>query len=295
MIRLVASDMDGTLLDNYRQITQENIEAIKQLQKSGIEFIINTGRDYKNVMDILGQAGLKCDMLCSNGSCGCDADGNILFQHFIPKETVEKIFTIFHDFNLVPTPFSEEGRISILTPEELKKYTEDVMVPAMQINHPDFVYREKDFHELVTNVTYVDGEEGLLNSEHHVLKIISQSLDPDSLIRLRARLEKEVPDLAVVSTVPTDIEITAKTAQKGIALMEYAKTKGYTPDEIVAIGDSENDYSMMSIPGIHSVAMENAVDMIQDVCVYRTRANTQDGIAYIIRCILADRNNFKLS
>ena len=60
------------------------------------------------------------------------------------------------------------------------------------------------------------------------------------------------------------------------------------------IGDSENDYSMLSIPGIHSVAMENACDMIRNICVYQTRANTRDGIAYIINCILADRENFKL-
>ena len=98
-----------------------------------------------------------------------------------------------------------------------------------------------------------------------------------------------------MSTVPTDIEITSSEAQKGIGLMDYAKRKGLVPDEIVAIGDSENDYSMLSIPGIHSVAMANATEAIKNICVYQTRANTKDGIAYIIRCILADRDNFKLT
>ena len=83
-------------------------------------------------------------------------------------------------------------------------------------------------------------------------------------------------------------------AQKGIALLQYAEQFGYTPEEMVAIGDSENDYSMLSIPGIHSVAMENASDAIRNICVYQTRANTRDGIAYIINCILTDRENFKL-
>lgn len=295
MIRLVASDMDGTLLDSYRQITEENISAIKELQNNGINFIINTGREYQNVMEILDKSGLKCDMLCTNGACGCDQNGNILFQHFIPKETVKKIFSIFRDFDLVPTPFSQDGRLSILSKEEMRQYIKDVMVPAMQINHPDFQYTPSDFQELLDNCIYVDGTEELLNGTHHnILKIISQSLNPDSLVQLRTRLEQELPELAVVSTVPTDIEITSKNAQKGIALMEYAKEKGYTPDEIVAIGDSENDYSMLSIPGLHSVAMENAAPMIQDICVYRTRANTNDGIAYIIKCILADRENFEL-
>ncbi len=53
MIKLISSDMDGTLLDSYRQITQVNIDAIRTLQDSGVEFIINTGREYQNVTDIL--------------------------------------------------------------------------------------------------------------------------------------------------------------------------------------------------------------------------------------------------
>lgn len=186
------------------------------------------------------------------------------------------------------------GRISLLSREELKKYTKEVMIPSMQINHPDFVYTDEEFEDLISQVTYVEGEAGLFDSEHRVLKFISQSTDPEALLRLRAELE-QIPGLAVVSTAPTDIEITSSEAQKGIGLMDYAKRKGLVPDEIVAIGDSENDYSMLSIPGIHSVAMANATEAIKNICVYQTRANTKDGIAYIIRCILADRDNFKLT
>ena len=108
------------------------------------------------------------------------------------------------------------------------------------------------------------------------------------------KLTQDILDLAVANTSVADIEITSIHAQKGIGLMDYAKTKGYQADEIVAIGDSGNDYSMLSLPGIHSVAMANATEEIQNVCVYRTRDNANDGIAYIIRCILADRNNFEL-
>ena len=125
------------------------------------------------------------------------------------------------------------------------------------------------------------------------LKITSNSPDHESLKKLRVELEK-IPGLAVVSTVPTDIEITSINAQKGSSLLDYAKKDGLKPEESIAIGDRENDYSMLSIPGIHSVAMENACDMIRNICVYQTRANTRDGIAYIINCILADRENFKL-
>ena len=222
MIKLISSDMDGTLLDSYRQITQVNIDAIRTLQDSGVEFIINTGREYQNVTDILGKAGLECDMICSNGSCGYDKEGNLLFEHSIPADTVKQILGVFHKSSLVPTPFSQMGRISLLSREELKKYTKEVMIPSMQINHPDFVYTDEEFEDLISQVTYVEGEAGLFDSEHRVLKFISQSTDPEALLRLRAELE-QIPGLAVVSTAPTDIEITSSEAQKGIGLMDYGK------------------------------------------------------------------------
>lgn len=293
MIRLVASDMDGTLLDSYRKITQVNVDAIRLAQEEGIEFIINTGREYQNVTKILDQAGLSCDMICSNGACGYDKEGKRLFEHDIPKETVKKIFDILRKYGLVPTPFTQDGRASVLSLEELKRYTKEVMIPAMQVNHPDFVYTEEEFRNLIQEVTFTGGEEKLLEGNDRVLKVITQSVTPEVLVQARGELEK-IEGLAVVSTVPTDLEITSSDAQKGIGLMDYAKEKGFTVDEIVAIGDSENDYSMLSIPGLHSVAMDNAVEMIKNVCVYQTKANTKDGIAYILKCILADRENFEL-
>lgn len=293
MIKLISSDMDGTLLDSYRQITPINIEAIKKAQENGINFIINTGREYPNARALVESAGLKCDLICSNGSCAFDKDGNLLFEHEIDKETIRKIFDAFNEYSMEPSLYTTEGRISLLPLEERKIYTRDVFIPAIQVNHPDMEYTLDDFRELVDNVIFVDGQEALLNSDHRILKISSNSTDHEALKKLRVELEK-IPGLAVVSTVPTDIEITSIHAQKGSTLLDYAKRDGLTPDEIVAIGDSENDYSMLSIPGIHSVAMENACDMIRDICVYQTRANTRDGIAYIINCILADRENFTL-
>lgn len=293
MIRLVASDLDGTLLDTFRRITDENREAIAMLQEHGIEFIINTGRDYQNVVDIAAEANLTCGMICSNGASGYDEKGKMLFQHFIPSDSVKQIFEIFRKLDFVPNVFSQQGRISFLSKEGLEDYTRNVMIPSMQISHPDFVYTDQDLQDLMGRVIFIDGEETLFQSDHQILKVTTHTTQPERLADLREAL-KAVPDLAVANTSVADLEITSVHAQKGIGLMDYAKTKGYQADEIVAIGDSGNDYSMLSLPGIHSVAMANATEEIQNVCVYRTRDNANDGIAYIIRCILADQNNFEL-
>ena len=266
MIKLISSDMDGTLLDSYRQITPINVEAIKRAQENGINFIINTGREYPNARGLVETAGLKCDLICSNGACAFDKDGNLLFEHILDKETVRTIFDAFNKYGMEPALFTTEGRISLLPLEEREIYTRDVFIPAIQVNHPDMKYTLDDYRELVDDVIFVDGQEALLNSDHRILKITSNSPDHESLKKLRVELEK-IPGLAVVSTVPTDIEITSINAQKGSSLLDYAKKDGLKPEEIIAIGDSENDYSMLSIPGIHSVAMENACDMIRNICV----------------------------
>ena len=67
MIKLISSDMDGTLLDSYRQITPINVEAIKRAQENGINFIINTGREYPNARGLVEAAGLNAYLICSNG------------------------------------------------------------------------------------------------------------------------------------------------------------------------------------------------------------------------------------
>lgn len=212
---------------------------------------------------------------------------------FIPSDSVKQIFEIFRKMDFVPNVFSQHGRISFLSKEGLEDYTRNVMIPSMQISHPDFVYTDQDLQDLMGRVIFIDSEEALFQSDHQVLKVTTHCPQTERLAELREAL-KDVPDLAVANTSVADIEITSIHAQKGIGLMDYAKTKGYQADEIVAIGDSGNDYSMLSLPGIHSVAMANATEEIQNVCVYRTRDNANDGIAYIIRCILADRNNFEL-
>ena len=222
MIKLISSDMDGTLLDSYRQITPINVEAIKRAQENGINFIINTGREYPNARGLVEAAGLKCDLICSNGACAFDKDGNLLFEHILDKETVRTIFDAFNKYGMEPALFTTEGRISLLPLEEREIYTRDVFIPAIQVNHPDMKYTLDDYRELVDDVIFVDGQEALLNSDHRILKITSNSPDHESLKKLRVELEK-IPGLAVVSTVPTDIEITSINAQKGSSLLDYAR------------------------------------------------------------------------
>ena len=71
------------------------------------------------------------------------------------------------------------------------------------------------------------------------------------------------------------------------SLLDYAKKDGLKPEEIIAIGDSENDYSMLGLPYIESIAMGNADDIIQEICLHHTTDNDHDGVAIVLEQILS--------
>ena len=154
--------------------------------------------------------------------------------------------------------------------------------------------------ERLENAHFYDNGQLLLSENPQIIKITTQSLDQQKLEQLTNSLHTQVPHFAVshqspyrlditavVSTVPTDIEITSINAQKGSSLLDYAKKDGLKPEEIIAIGDSENDYSMLGLPYIESIAMGNADDIIQEICLHHTTDNDHDGVAIVLEQILS--------
>jgi len=99
MIKLIASDMDGTLLNASMQISEENIQAIKYAQSKGIEFMVATGRNRKEALPPLQEAGIDCAMITLNGAQVYDEAGNSLFTVPISHEQTRSLIAL-------PTPDS---------------------------------------------------------------------------------------------------------------------------------------------------------------------------------------------
>ena len=110
MIRLIAADMDGTLLHSNGYITKKTADIIHKIQKSGFEFIVNTGRDYYSAKKELDAAKITCDMICNSGACTYDCFGNPFHIVSIPKSTAKKILEIFqrhHAFADISTDYGK--------------------------------------------------------------------------------------------------------------------------------------------------------------------------------------------
>ena len=98
---------------------------------------------------------------------------------------------------------------------------------------------------------------------------------------MKKELEKN-EELAVTSSFINNIEITNIKAQKGPILKKYIESLGYRMDEVMVLGDSMNDYSMMCMDFGATVAMANADQQIKDAAKYTTRSNEEDGVAYAV-------------
>lgn len=108
------------------------------------------------------------------------------------------------------------------------------------------------------------------------------------LVQVKEKLLQD-PEPAVASSDYTNLEITHDMAQKGKALIRYARQLGIQSKEIMALGDSENDRSMLSLPLGYTLAMENGMESIKQVVRCQTRSNARDGVAFAIDTLLIQR------
>ena len=113
MIKLIASDMDGTLLDAEMRISQENIDAIRYAQEQGVEFVIATGRNVFEALPPLKEAGIECAMITLNGAHVFDKEGNSLFTTPIDKNELLQIFDILDQHGIFYEIATQEGNFTM--------------------------------------------------------------------------------------------------------------------------------------------------------------------------------------
>ncbi|MDN6028375.1 MAG: Cof-type HAD-IIB family hydrolase [Lactobacillus sp.] len=281
MIKLVACDLDGTLFNREIVVSDTNIKAIRDAQAAGIEFLIATGRAPLESKIVIAAAKLKTGFINLNGALVFDAEGKLMVKHAIEHTQVKQLFTLLRQ-----THFYFE----VITADQV--YTEDVNARITNIAHllvdlnPGMDFRTavsiSAGSKAIMTMQAIDSFDELLAQPNiEVLKVIAFDA------RGREAFAKVIPQinqlgLTVSASSATNIEINAAKAQKGIALLDYARKKGYQVAETAAIGDNLNDLSMIKMAGI-GVAMGNAIPLIKAEANLETKDNNSDGVAHILR------------
>ncbi|WP_440895057.1 Cof-type HAD-IIB family hydrolase [Amphibacillus sp. Q70] len=285
MIKLIAIDLDGTLLSPIGVISPKNIEAIRKAQQAGIEVVVATGRSFESASHPLEKANLSCPIICINGAEQYSVDRQLLHVTAMNKDVINEIITVTENGQAHLELYTDKG-IYAKEQDDFNKFLTEIVLA----NHPEIT--QKEVEQRVEQ--RFQGEKFIFTDDfskivHHpnikILKALAFSFEPDQLNQIKQTFTNRT-DVIVTSSGLNNIEFNHPEAQKGIALKTYTEKSGISLKNVMAIGDNYNDLSMLEIAG-RSVAMENAVEEIKQKCDFVTTRNDQDGVAKAIAAILA--------
>lgn len=280
-IKLIASDVDGTLINSSHQATEFTKEIVHKLKEKGIDFVIATGRAYEGALQVAQQLDIVSEgygLICLNG----------LRTYHMPSEDYKQMPTMSYEDCQKMEALGQKYHMGILY-----CFDDIIYFQMEEIAYLDYtIGMQSDKMHFFSDASKTEHIKGLTDLDHlfeagqPILKIVYvQSEDFMNLIhpRLKNDLDERY-DALLVGTGWS--EIMPKSVTKGEALLAYAKEKGIKPEEIMAFGDAENDISMISSVG-HGVAMANAMDTLKSVAKGHAKSNDENGVAnYILEHIL---------
>ncbi|MFX3624851.1 MAG: Cof-type HAD-IIB family hydrolase [Ectobacillus sp.] len=286
-MKLIATDMDGTLLNKHNEISEENVRAIQKAKEHGIEVVVATGRAYESALDRLQAAGLQCPVICLNGAEIRSEEGAIVKSIPLNNETYKKIQRICQREDLYFEVFTNQGTYAVDRERSIQ-----VMVDIIATANPHFEEAEaRKYAEerlVLENFSFIESYEELLSMEGlKIYKVLAFSFDEEQLNYIRGQLKGE-PELAITSSARDNLEFNHKDAQKGLALKAFAEQRGIKMEDVMALGDNFNDASMLQMAG-RGVAMGNAEEEIKKLCRYVTKTNNDHGVAYAIEEMLQEK------
>lgn len=289
MIKLIASDMDGTLLNEKMEVSNRNIQAIKKAEQSGIEFIIATGRGLSEAKPLL-KNHIHPGFITLNGAEVFDNKENLISSNPLSVASQAKVVDYFHKYNVYFEVVTNKGIFS----NDREARVNNLANLLVKLN-PGINFKQalRDTQERVKMMpmNFVDNYDAIFNDKSYkIMKLIGFNEHQHRILApLKKDITKNIKDVVVTSSSPNNVEINSVNAQKGIALLQYAQNRNILPEEIMAIGDNLNDYSMIKAAGT-GVAMANAIPVIKEIAQISTDSNINDGVAKIIEETVAKAN-----
>ncbi len=284
MIKCIATDMDGTLLNSVQQISRENKEAILKAQAQGIEVVVATGRSYQEARYVLDEADLKCPVIGVNGAETRTKEGKVLSAIPMDKQVTRKAAEKLAEHEIYFEVYTNKGTYSIDL-EKAVSILVDIVLSANPDVNPENVVDAAGARVRDGLVHQIDSYDLIFtNEEYQIYKLLAFSFDSDRLEAASTALH-ELEELSISSSGHENLEITNKNAQKGIALEAFVKSKGIELAETMAMGDSFNDISMLQRVG-RAVAMGNAAYEIKSLSDVITATNDEHGVAQAILEVL---------
>jgi hypothetical protein len=269
-VRLIALDIDGTLLDSRWQVSDANRAAIAEAARRGIEVALVTGRRYDFAIPVARLVNAPLTMIVNNGALIRSNDGRTHLRHLLPQSVAKQVLQLTKPWRegtavVFDRPMANQVMLETLDPDDSLRYA--------------YYSRNKEFIGLANPL------ETCL-TEDPIQVMLSGRVAPmrEAEKALRGAPFVEQFALAVTCYESKDfamIDVINPICSKGSSLAEWATLRGVAREEIMAIGDNHNDLEMLTYAGI-PVVMGNSVPELKAFGWYETRSNDENGVAHAI-------------
>lgn len=270
-IQLVITDMDGTLLDSNKQITNRTHETIRKLESQSIDFTICTGRIPTMIEYYTKSLELKIPLVAANGAVVWDPiEKKTLYDAPIDSDQAEALmdFCCFHgmDYSALTLEASYFAKNSI----RIERFHEYNKIAERNNEKP-------------MRLEYLDKDHSFLRKKK-IYKMLVYEIVPGQQKAARDFM-KTLPGLLSTSSDTGLLDISSAGINKGTGLLELIRILGLEQKNVCAFGDFYNDVSLMKTAGL-PIAMANGCEMIKDLAAYVTAGNDQEGVADAIEKLL---------
>ena len=276
--RLIAFDLDGTLLDTDKNLPEENREALEEAAAAGIALVPATGRIYRGIPEGLKSLPFIRYYILSNGAAVYDAaEDRLLYRGDVPLELALRCYDYLDTLPVLYDCYQNE-----------RGWMSRSMLEAA----PPYFVKEPHILELLygLRVPVDDLKETLRQRGEPLQKMQCFFLPEDEALRQRQMEEipRRFPELVATTSVSNNVEINSVNAGKGKALSALCRALGFSAAEAVAFGDGSNDREMLLAAGL-GVAMGNAMESVKAAADEVTASNDDCGVAKTIRRLLAEQ------
>ncbi len=266
--KLILIDLDGTLLDDAKQVTPASLSALKRAAAGGAEVVVATGRFYGGVPRCLLELPFLRYFILMNGAKGYDRNRDkVLFQNEIEMKTAQAVFDLLMPMHMAVDCYqNDKGLMDRRYYDRLDHYIRDP--ESLRLIWP--------------NRTSLDDFRAVVQAGGETVQKI-QCFFPDLVLRpaVMELLAREFPQLELSVSMPANLEINQAGATKGEALLALCRELSIDPAETAAFGDGTNDLTMLRWAGT-GVAMANAAPEVLAEADLVAPSNREDGVAQVL-------------
>ncbi len=256
--KLVAADMDGTLLDSNGNITVKTIAAIKRAAERNVIFTVSTGRPIQGVEKYNHALSLDVPFITYNGAMiVMGRSKEIIYQQNVESEDARRVLRIARELGTTFIVWSNNQLYANVLNEQVHNYKKLSAVEPIEIEDDEMLIKQG-----ITKILWINSAE--------------------TLIHYQDFLKDKLPDsISYYTSKPIYLEFVDSRVSKATAMKRLGEYFGISREEMIAVGDGYNDLSMIEYAGL-GVAMENAPDEIKAKADFVTLSNDNDGIAYLL-------------